>query len=69
MIGKQITLKLGAVATAHVAFQFVDRRRLPSAHDVKRNGLIGVAAQGFDLKVVVAGVKRVTRRRGGLGRP
>jgi hypothetical protein len=45
---------LRAVLAAHVPLQFVDRRRLRPAHDVERDGLMRVAAETADLKVLAA---------------
>ena len=41
----------GALAAAHVAFEFMDRRCLRSAHDVQRNGLMRVASKAFHFEV------------------
>src|SRR5262245_17322288 len=62
----RIPAHLRAVAAAHVAFELMDRRRLRSAHDVERNGLVGVAAEAPDLQIAVTGIERVTERRRGL---
>jgi hypothetical protein len=45
----RISPHLRAVAAAHVAFEFMDRRCLRSPHDVEGNGLVGVAAKVADL--------------------
>ena len=42
---------LRALAAAHVAFEFVDRRCLRSAHDVEGNGLVRVAAKALDFEI------------------
>jgi hypothetical protein len=65
---ERVALTLGAVTAAHIALQFVDRRRLSSAHNVERDGLMGVSAQAFNFKVEVAGIERIAQCRGGLGR-
>ena len=46
----------GALAAAHVAFEFMDRRRLRSPHDVERNGLMRVAAKAFDFENMLTSV-------------
>ena len=51
-----------ALATAHVAFQFVDRRRLSPAYNIERDGLVVVAAEAFDFEVKLAGVQGVAKR-------
>jgi hypothetical protein len=53
---------LRAVLAAHVAFQFVNRRCLGSAHDVQRYGLMRVTAKAADLKG--RDILRLVRRRG-----
>jgi hypothetical protein len=58
---------LRAVLAAHVSFQLMDRRCLRPADNVQGDGLMGVAAEAFYLKVEVAGVQCITKRRGGLG--
>jgi hypothetical protein len=40
----RIAPDFGALAAAHVAFQFMDRHCFRSPHDVEGNGLVGVAA-------------------------
>jgi hypothetical protein len=37
------------------------------AHDIERNGLVGIAAETSDLKIAVTSVERVAERRRGLG--
>ena len=49
----------GALAAAHVALQFMDRRRLRSAHDVEGNRLVRVAAKAFHIEIAKPGVDRV----------
>jgi hypothetical protein len=44
----RIAANLRAVLAAHVALHFVDRRRLRTAHNVERNGLVRVAAKAPD---------------------
>jgi hypothetical protein len=59
---------LRAVLAPHVAFQFMDRRRLRSPHDVQRYGLMRVAAKAFHFEIAKPGVDRVTERRRWLRR-
>ena len=59
----RIAPNLRAVLAAHVALQFMDRRRLRSAHDVERDGLVRVAAKAFHFEIAVPGVDRVAERR------
>ena len=40
----------------------MDRRRLRSAHDVERYGLVGVASGTTDFQIDVPGIERVTER-------
>ena len=54
---------LRAMLAAHVALQFVDRRRLKSAHNIERDRLVSVTAQATDLKITVAGIESITQRR------
>ena len=58
----RIALKLGAIPAPHVAFEFMDRRRLRSPHDVERDGLMGVAAQTFHFEIAITGIERVAER-------
>src|SRR5258705_13802879 len=46
----------GALAAAHVAFEFMDRRRLRSPHDVEGDGLVRVAAKATDFEIAIPGV-------------
>jgi len=57
-----IATDFGTLATAHVAFEFVDRRCLRSPHDVEGNGLMGVAAKAFHFEIAITGVQRVAQR-------
>jgi hypothetical protein len=61
-LGSYCPFPVFALATAHVAFQFVDRRRLSPAYNIERDGLVGVAAEAFDFEVKVAGVQGVAKR-------
>ena len=47
----RIAANFRAVLTAHVAFEFMDRRRLRSPHDVEGDGLMRVAAEAFDFEI------------------
>src|SRR6476620_8401597 len=58
----------GALAATHVAFEFMDRRCLRSPHDVKGNGLVGVAAKAFHFEIAKPGFDRVAERRRWLRR-
>jgi hypothetical protein len=40
----------------------MDRRRLRSPHDVKRDRLVRVAAKAFHFEVAIARIERVTER-------
>lgn len=40
-----------AILEAHVALQFMDRRRLRTTHYVEGDGLMGVAAKAFDFEI------------------
>jgi hypothetical protein len=55
----RIAANLRAVLAAHVTFQFVDRRRLRSAHDIQRHRLVRVATEAADLKVEISSVQSV----------
>ncbi len=57
-----------AVFAAHVAFQLMDRRRFLSADDVKRDGLMCIAAEALHFEIEVTSVKGIARRRGRLRR-
>ena len=59
----------GALAAAHVAFQFMDRRCLRSAHDTEGNGLMRVTAKAFHFQICKPGVDRVAQRGRWLRRP
>jgi hypothetical protein len=50
---ERTTPDLRTVAAPHVAFQFMDRRRLRSPHDVEGNGLMRVAAKPFHFEIAV----------------
>jgi hypothetical protein len=56
---------LGAVLAPHVAFQFVDRRRLRPPYDIQRDRLMCVTAKAFDFKIEVTSVEGVAE--GGEG--
>ena len=51
-----ISPDFGALAAAHVAFQFMDPRRLRSPHDVERHRLMRVAAEAFHFEIAKPGV-------------
>jgi hypothetical protein len=40
----------------------MDRRRLRTANDIERNGLMGVAAEATKFKVKKARIERITER-------
>jgi len=50
----RIVPDFGALAAAHIPFQFVDRRCLRSPHDVEGNGLMRVAAKAFHFEMAIA---------------
>ena len=52
----RIAPDFGALAAAHVAFQFMDRRCLRSPHDVERDGLMRVAAKAFHFEIAEPGI-------------
>src|ERR1700682_3270099 len=58
----------GALAAAHVAFEFMDGRCLWSPHDIEGNGLMRVAAKTFHFEIAKPGVDRVAHRRRWLRR-
>ena len=58
----------GALAAAHVAFEFMDRRRLRSPHDVQRDGLMRVAAKAFHFEIAITGIEGIAERRRWLSR-
>ena len=64
----RIAPDFGALAAAHVAFQFMDRRCLRSPHDVEGNGLMRVAAKAFHFEITIPGIDRVAQRRRWLRR-
>lgn len=64
-----IASNLRAVLATHIPFQFVDRRCLRSTDNIEGNCLVSVAAMAPNLKVAVAGVQGVAKRRGRLRRP
>ena len=59
---------LRTIFAAQVALQLVDRRRLRTADDIERDGLMRVAAEAANLEISVAGVYRVADGRRGLCR-
>jgi hypothetical protein len=65
----RMTADLRAVFAAHVALEIVDRRRLRPPHNVECDRLVSVAAEAADLKIAVAGVKRIAERGRRLGGP
>src|SRR5258707_76817 len=58
----RIAPDFGALAAAHVTFEFMDRRCLRSPHDVEGNGLMCVAAKAFHFEIAVPRVERVAQR-------
>jgi hypothetical protein len=62
-----VATNLRAVLATHVAFQFVDGRRLRPADDIQRRRLVRVAAKAADLKVKIPGVQCITQRGRRLG--
>jgi dodecin len=56
------------ILSAHVALQLVDWRCLRSPHDVKRDGLMRVAAKAFHFEIAISRVDRVAQRRRWLRR-
>ena len=58
----------GALAAAHVAFEFMDRRYLRSPRDVEGNGPVSVAAKATDFEIAEPGVDRIAQRRRWLRR-
>ena len=54
--------QFGALAAAHVPFEFVDRRCLRSPHDVEGNGLMRAAAKAFDFEIAAPSIERVAER-------
>jgi hypothetical protein len=65
---ERITTKLRTILAPHIAFQLVDWRSLWTTNNVQRHGLMSVAAETFDFKIEISGVKRVAERRRRLGR-
>ena len=63
-----IAAHLGAVLAAHVAFQFVDRRGLGSAHNVQGDGLMRIAAEAPDFETEKTRVEGIAERRRWLRR-
>ena len=59
-----IAADFGALAAAHVAFEFMDRRCLRSPHDVEGNGLMRVAAKAFHFEISTTGIECVADRAG-----
>src|SRR5262245_59371726 len=64
----RIAAELGAIAAAHVALELVDGRRLRPADDVKRDGLVRLAAEAAHFKISVSRIARIAERRGRLRR-
>jgi hypothetical protein len=58
----RIAPDFGALAAAHVAFEFMDRRRLRSPHDVEGNRLVRVAAKATDFEIEITGIECVAQR-------
>src|SRR5213595_2508148 len=58
-----IALDFGALAAAHVAFEFMDRRCLRSPHDVEGYGLVRVAAKATDFEIAESGIECVAEGR------
>jgi hypothetical protein len=56
-----ITPNLAAILAAQAPLQFMDRRQLWSADDVKRDRLVRVAAETTDLQVGIAGVQHLAQ--------
>ena len=52
-----------------LALQFMDGRRLRAPHDVKRDGLVGVAPEATNLQIAVSRIERVAQRWRRLRRP
>ncbi len=63
-----VTPNFRALAAAHVAFEFVNRRCLGSPHDVEGNGLMRVASKAFHFEIAKPGVDRIAERRRWLRR-
>jgi hypothetical protein len=60
----RIASHLRAIFAAHVAFEFVDRRRrLRTPHDVERDRLVRVATEASDFEIAVPGIDRIAQRR------
>jgi hypothetical protein len=49
----------GALAAAHVAFEFMNRRCVRSPHDVEGDGLVRTAAKAFDFEIAEPGIERI----------
>src|SRR5690349_16270606 len=59
---------LTAILTAHVPLKLMNRRSLWTAYYIERDGLVGITAEASNLKIAVARVKGIAKRRGRLGR-
>jgi len=55
----RVAANLRAVLAAHVAFQLMDWRGLPTAHNVELNGLVGVTAKAPDFEIAVSRIECV----------
>src|SRR5215831_18829178 len=55
----RIAAHLRAILASHVALKLVDRRRFRSAHDVERDGLIGIATKTSDLAKAICSAHRL----------
>jgi hypothetical protein len=64
-----IAANLRAIAAAHVAFQFMDRRCLRAPHDVRGDGLVRVAAKTTDFEVAVPGIEGIASAGDGRAGP
>lgn len=53
----RIAAHVRTILAPHVPFNFMDWCRLWPTHDVKRNGLMGAAAEAADLKVEATGMR------------
>ena len=62
-MGSYCPFPVFALAIAHVAFQFVDRRRLSPAYNIERDGLVGVATEASDFKIAVTSIERIAESR------
>src|SRR5438552_2744095 len=55
----RIAANLRAVLAPHVAFQFMDWRRLRPTHDIQRDRLVRLAAKAFDFEIEITSVEGV----------